>query len=306
MRQAGILIFPELLFDPTDFERRAGSGRSRRCGGCRGRRWSWGRCFYAVHREEFGDGGEFVAFGGKGVEGAGHRGDGTGVNVVDEDDPAGSGSIDDLAGDAVGVPVFPIERIDGPHDGLHAKFFVVAFVQSRVGGSVGRTHGGWDDAGGVDDGGGGAIHLALDRGGSQLGHGRMVPGVIPDLVALRDHALEDLGVGGGVGSDDVERRFDPAFLEDIEELGRELRTGAVVEGHRDNLSVGIDGVVGMLGRSRGRGGSRRRGGGRGRGGLGGRWGFESRRVRRDAGVDRLGVNGLAGGQGQESGDGGAS
>ena len=63
----------------------------------------------------------------------------------------------------------------------------------------------------------------------------MGEGVVADLVAFGEDALDQPGMGLGVGADDEEARLDVLFLQDVENCRRPLRIRPVVEGQRQRM-----------------------------------------------------------------------
>ena len=73
-----------------------------------------------------------------------------------------------------------------------------------------------------------------------LGEIGVIPAVAADLVPLGGGALENFRVRLDHFAQHEERDVHVARLEDVEQLRRELGTGAVVEGHGDVLTVDVD------------------------------------------------------------------
>ena len=63
----------------------------------------------------------------------------------------------------------------------------------------------------------------------------MGEGVVADLVAFGEDALDQPRMGLGVGADDEETRLDVLFLQDIENRRRPLRVRPVVECQRQRM-----------------------------------------------------------------------
>ena len=72
-------------------------------------------------------------------------------------------------------------------------------------------------------------------------------GVIPDFVAFRDRAADDLGVEIHAAADDVEGRLDVALAEHVEQARGVLRVRSVIEGHGDVVSRDHDSGEGNAG-----------------------------------------------------------
>ena len=60
-------------------------------------------------------------------------------------------------------------------------------------------------------------------------------GVVADFMALGHHPLHEAGIGLGIAADDEEGGRHMLGLEDVENLRRPFRIGAVVEGQRHVL-----------------------------------------------------------------------
>ena len=79
--------------------------------------------------------------------------------------------------------------------------------------------------------------------------GRMRPAVVADFVALAHCSLQDLRVFDGVLADDKKRRVDMMRSQDIEQLRCKFCTWAVVEGHRDEGPIHMNGAIADGGRA---------------------------------------------------------
>ena len=182
-----------------------------------------------------------------------------------EDDGAGGGVFDDVAGDMVGFADFPIEGIDRPEDDAETVFVVEAFGEGRVDGAIWWAHGDGADACGFYNGVGGFGNFGIEGGGGELGELRVVPAVVGDFVAFVDDAFGDVGILGDAFSNNEEGGLDVALFEHVEEAGGEFGMRAVIEGHGNDGALDIATGVGVLSRSGWCGGC----------GRGGHWSFGS-------------------------------
>ena len=65
----------------------------------------------------------------------------------------------------------------------------------------------------------------------------MRPGVVTDFIAFADDALHQPDVVGGFVADEQEGAFDVLLLQDVKDLGRPPRIGAVVERERKLIGM---------------------------------------------------------------------
>ena len=175
-----------------------------------------------------------------------HRLHRPGQSVVEQDQVAGAGLLDDRLADlrcrlALVVRRIPVARVGtvAPQGQRQALLFDDG-VDAGVVGAVRRAEQHRLDAdllellGRPPD-------LAPDLLVAQAEQVRVVVGVVADPVLLVGLALDDLRVGVDVGALDEERRRRVVDLQDVEELRRELGIRAVVERERD-----VAGRVGEL------------------------------------------------------------
>ncbi len=167
------------------------------------------------------------------IEGLRHGVDGGLVDVVGEKDAAGTGALDEAAGDYIDAGTLPVAGIDGPEDGGVAVFFEDPLLLCAFDGSVGWAEDGGGDVAGVDDGLVAAVELTANFRFGAFGEVGVGDGVISDFVAIGDHAAEEGGVVFGFAGDDEEGGGDVALFEDIEEAGGVAAGGAIIEGHCD-------------------------------------------------------------------------
>ncbi len=170
------------------------------------------------------------------------------MDVVGEDDRAGSGIFDDVAGDMIGFADFPILGIDRPEDDAETVFVVEAFGEGRVDSAVWWAHGDGADACGFYNGVGGLGNFGIEGGGGELGELRVVPAVVGDFVAFVDDALGDIGILGDAFSNDEKCGLDVPLFQHVEEFWGELGVRAVVECHGDGAALDIATVVSVLSR----------------------------------------------------------
>ena len=209
-----------------------------------------GAGFGAVaHGDEVAHRHEAEAFGEETVEGTGHGIDAGGMDIVDEDDAAGSGIGEDAAaghGSAAGAPVFGVHAPEdrGVAEFVHDPLFL-AGGDGTVGWAV-HARGGSE----ADEGAVAAFQFIADRGVAQAAEFRVGPRVIGEFVAIGDDAAHDGWVAGGILTDGEEGGPDAAGFEHIEESRGIGGVGAVVEGHGDVGAGDRDAVVADAGAGR--------------------------------------------------------
>lgn len=199
------------------------------------------------HIDELADGDEFVAFGQKRIERGRHGVHGCRMNVVRENDVAGAHIFQDAAFDAraafgvaFAVHMFPVERIDFPHDDVVAKLIMNPFLLRFGDCAVRRAEQDGAQTGGFLNGVLRAENLAGDSGFGHLRKLRMRPGMIADFAALGDFAFENFRIACGVFSDDEKGDVDMAFGENVEQSRRVGRARAVVKCHGDIFAFDVD------------------------------------------------------------------
>ena len=144
---------------------------------------------------------------------------------------------------------FPILGIDRPEDRGIAEFTQHQFLLILLDRSARRPHRDRSDAAGFND---------LIVGGPQFfeeclvghaGKSAVGDGVIPDLVPLVDHALEQVGAVFHHVADHVEGRLDLARLQHVEEARRIFGMRPVVEGDRNDFLARLHPRVGVVDRT---------------------------------------------------------
>ena len=142
----------------------------------------------------------------------------------------------------------PVEAVDVPqHDAL-AGALQRADVARRSS-AVRRTHQRRHDAGRARDRGIGRGELVLDRARSLQRQVRVRVRVVADLVAVARDPRRELGVRVDLLAEQEERRGHAELGERVEQRGRALRIGPVIERQRDEaviaraVRIGVHGPV---------------------------------------------------------------
>lgn len=162
------------------------------------------------------------------------------MNVVGEDNRSRASVLDDAVANNTRSGPAPIERIHVPQDDFVTEFLVDPFFLMRRNVPIRRSQ----------QGGAGA-HRAFDRiiGPAKLApHSvvrhfikiRMGPAMVGDFVSFFCFPRDDVGIFGGIFTDQEKGRFNMMSSEQIEQLGRQFRAWTIVEGQGDVRTVDVD------------------------------------------------------------------
>ena len=159
-----------------------------------------------------------------------------------EDDRPALRLFQDSSITTLGPGRLPIERIHVPDDDPITEIFVDPVLLVRGDGTVRRPQQrrAFPDRG--HDCVIGFLQFAAHGVVGHFAQVRMRPGMVRDLMAFADGALQDIGMVRRVLADDEKRRLHMMRCEEIEQLRRKSRVRAVIERQGDIRSVDMDGI----------------------------------------------------------------